>query len=171
MCWLTQQFLYFLTERKFGQNLLLSAFSTLLQHLHTKMLDSFLGCLLASWMEQVAPSAMMPMALAGQGSGMNRMNSNTGGAMVMNTNYQASFCNCWQALGHMSITQLLQAHTSEGAPTVPKMGDQMVCLLWILRGQCFDNCGWASTHKQASSALIAQVHALLDSSCGIPPAN
>ena len=71
--WLTQQFLYFLTERKFGQNLSLPAFSTLLQHLHTKTLDGFLGCLLASWMEQVAPSSMMPTTLANQGSRTNRV--------------------------------------------------------------------------------------------------
>ena len=36
--WPTQQFLYFLTKRKFGQNPSLPAFSTLLQHLHTKTL-------------------------------------------------------------------------------------------------------------------------------------
>ena len=90
--------------------------------------------------------------------------------MVTNTNYQVSFCKCWQAAGHTSIAQLLQAYTGEGAPMVPKMGDQMVCLSWMLRGWCFDNCGRVSTHKQASSALIAQVHALLDS-CGVPPAN
>ena len=66
--WLTQQFLYFLTKRKFGQNPLLPAFSTLLQHLHMKMLDYFLGHLPASWIEQVAPSVMTPMASASQGS-------------------------------------------------------------------------------------------------------
>ena len=98
------------------------------------------------------------------------MNSNAGGAMVMNTNYQVSFCKHWQATGHTSITQLLQAYTGDGTLMVPKLGDQTVCLSWILRGWCFDNCGWASTHKQASSALITQVHALLDS-CGVPPAN
>ena len=69
--WLTQQFLYFLTERKFSQNPLLPAFSTLLQHLHMKMLDGLLGCLLASWMEQVTPSATTPTALASQGSQTN----------------------------------------------------------------------------------------------------
>ena len=90
--------------------------------------------------------------------------------MVMNTNYQVSFCKHWQVTGHNSIAQLLQAYTGEGTPTVPKMGDQMVCLSWILRGWCFNNCSQSSTHKQTSMALIAQVHALLDS-CGVPPAN
>ena len=89
---------------------------------------------------------------------------------VTNTNYQASFYKHWQAAGHTSIAQLLQAYSGEGTPTMPKMGDQMVCLSWILKGWCFDNCGQSSTHKQASSALPTQVHALLDS-CGIPPAN
>ena len=71
MYWLTQQFLYFLTERKFGRNPSLPAFSTLLQHLHTKTLDGFMGHLLASWMEQVTPSAMTPLGLGGQGRGAN----------------------------------------------------------------------------------------------------
>ena len=168
--WLTQQFLYFLTERKFGRNLLLPAFSTLLQHLHTKTLDGFLGHLPASWMEHVAPSTATTPGSMGQGRGANRANDATGGSMVMNTNYQASFHKCWQVAGHTSITQLLQAYSGEGTPTMPKMGDQMVCLSWILRGCCFDNCGRSSTHKQASSALITQVHALLDS-CGVPPTN
>ena len=84
--WLTQQFLYFLTERKFGRSLSLPAFSILLQHLHMKTLDSFLGRLLASWMEQVAPSATMPTTSASQGSGTSQWNHD--GNMVMNTNYQ-----------------------------------------------------------------------------------
>ena len=102
--WLTQQFLYFLTKRKFGQNLSLPAFSTLLQHLHTKTLDGFLGHLMASWMEHVAPSTLMPPGPAGQGRGMNQMSGDVGGGMVMNTNYQVSFHKHWQAAGHTSIT-------------------------------------------------------------------
>ena len=90
--------------------------------------------------------------------------------MVMNTNYPVAFHKHWQAAGHNSIAQLLQAYTGEGTLTVPKMGDQTVCLSWLLRGWCFDNCGQSSTHKQASTALVAQVHALLDS-CSVPPAN
>ena len=90
--------------------------------------------------------------------------------MVTNTNYPVAFHKCWQATGHNSITQLLQAYTGKGTPTVPKMGDQTVCLSWLLRGWCFNNCGRSSTHKQASVTLVAQVHALLDS-CGVPPVN
>ena len=91
--------------------------------------------------------------------------------MVTNINYQAPFCKHWQAEGHTSITQLLQAYSGEGTPTMPKMGDQMVCLSWILKGWCFENCGRNSMHKQPSLALVtAQVHTLLDS-CGIPPAS
>ena len=67
--WLTQQFLYFLTERKFGRNPSLPAFSTLLQHLHTKTLDGFLGRLPASWMDHVAPSTATTLGPTGQGTG------------------------------------------------------------------------------------------------------
>ena len=108
---------------------MLPAFSTLLQHLHMKTLDGFLGHLPASWMEHVAPSTLTSPGLAGQGRGMNQTSGNMGGGMVTNTNYQVLFRKCWQAAGHTSIvTQLLQAYTGDGAPTVPKMGDQMVCL-------------------------------------------
>ena len=88
----------------------------------------------------------------------------------MNANYQASLRKCWQASGHSSIAQLLQAYTGEGTPTVPTMGDKTVCLLWLLRGCCFNNCTWINTHKQASQALLAQVHTLLDA-CGMPSSN
>ena len=104
--------MYFLTERKFGRNPSLLAFSTLLQHLHTKTLDGFLGRLPASWMEQVTPSATTALAPVSQGRGGGWVNSDTGGAMVMNTNYQVSFQEHWQAAGHTSIAQLLQAYTS-----------------------------------------------------------
>ena len=87
--------------------------------------------------------------------------------MATNTNYMIAFQKRWQARGHSSIAQLLQAYTGEGTP---KMGDQTVCLSWMLRGWCFDNCGQSSTHKQPSAALVAQVHVLLDS-CGVPPVN
>ena len=90
--------------------------------------------------------------------------------MVMNTNYQTSLRKCWQALGHASITQLLQAYTSKGTPTVPMMGDQPICLSWILRGCCFDNCTQANTHMQASQAVLTQVHTLLDA-CSMPSSN
>ena len=41
----------------------------------------------------------------------------------MNPNYLTSLKKCWQALGHVTIAQLLQAYTSKGTPTVPMMGD------------------------------------------------
>ena len=98
--WLTQQFLYFLTERKFGRNPSLPAFSTLMQHLHTKTLDGFLGRLPASWMEHVAPSTMVNPGPTGQGRGANRATSDAGGgSMVTNTNYPVAFRKRWQAAG------------------------------------------------------------------------
>ena len=53
--WMTQQFLYYLSERKFGQDPPLPDFLGLLCHVHTKTLDGFLGHLSASWLEQVHP--------------------------------------------------------------------------------------------------------------------
>jgi hypothetical protein len=88
----------------------------------------------------------------------------------MNTNYQTSLKKRWQASGHGTIAQLLQAYTGEDTPSVPMMGDQPICLSWILKGRCFDNCARANTHKQASQTVLAQVHTLLDA-CGVAPSN
>ena len=56
--WMTQHFLYYLSERKFGWDPPLLDFSGLLHHVHTKTLDSFcLGHLPVSWLEQVHPEA------------------------------------------------------------------------------------------------------------------
>ena len=167
--WLTQQFLYYLSERKFGRHSSLPDFSALLQHLHTKTLDGFLGWLLASWLEQVHPQAMTlaaPAAWEDQASRSNHDAADPG----MNTNYITLIKKRWQASGHATITQLFQAHTSKGAPPVPMVRNQSVCLSWILKGHCFSNCPRTSTHKQASQALITQVHSLLDA-CGISPSN
>ena len=60
--WLTQQFLYYLSKRKFGRHPVFPGFSLLLQHLHTKPLDGFLGRLPASWLEQIHPRAATPVA-------------------------------------------------------------------------------------------------------------
>jgi hypothetical protein len=167
--WLTQQFLYYLSERKFGRHPSLPDFSALLRHLHTKTLDGFLGRLPASWLEQVHPRAAPPAAPAVREDRATR--SSRGAAdPVTNTNYVTSIKKRWQASGHTTIAQLLQAHTGEGTPPVPMVGDQSACLSWILKGRCFANCPRASSHKQASQVLIAQVHSLLDA-CGVASSN
>ena len=56
MYWLTQQFLYYLSQHKFGYNPQLPTFKALLQHTQTKILDRFFGCLPVSWIEQVKPT-------------------------------------------------------------------------------------------------------------------
>ena len=89
---------------------------------------------------------------------------------MTNTNYLPSLRKHWQALGHGSNTQLLQAHTSKGTPPVPMMGDQVTCLMWLLKGCCFNNCGCIGTHKQASATIITQVYSLLNA-CGMVPSN
>ena len=65
---------------------------------------------------------------------------------------------------------MLQAHSGNGAPSVPKMGEQEACLSWIIKGRCFANCPRVATHKQANQVLVAQVHALMDA-CGMPASN
>ena len=59
--WIMQQFLYYLSERKFGQHLPLPNFLGLLCHMHTKTLNGFLlGHLPTSWLKQIHPIAHAP---------------------------------------------------------------------------------------------------------------
>jgi hypothetical protein len=89
---------------------------------------------------------------------------------VTNTNYVNSIKKRWQASGLSTLQLMLQAHSGEGAPPVPKMGEQEACLSWLIKGWCFANCPHVATHKQVNQALIAQVHALMDA-CGLPASN
>ena len=59
--WMTQQFLYYLLERKFRRQPSLPDFSGLLKHIHMKTLDGFLGQLPALWLEQVYPRTVPPV--------------------------------------------------------------------------------------------------------------
>ena len=138
--WLTQHFLYYLSERKFGRHPSLPDFSALLQHLHTKMLDGFLGWLPASWLEQVHPRAAPPVAPVAQDYQATKASQGAVDPVMMNTNYITSIKKCWQASGHTTIAQMLQVHTGEGTFPVPMVGDQSACLSWILKGCCFANC-------------------------------
>ena len=88
----------------------------------------------------------------------------------MNMNYVNSVKKRWLASGLSNLQAMLQAHSGDGAPLVPKMGDQEACLSWIIKGRCFANCPRVATHKQANQALIVQVHMLMDT-CGVPASN
>ena len=79
----------------------------------------------------------------------------------MNTNY-VNVKKCWLASGLSNLQAMLQAHSGDRAPLVPKMGDQEACLSWIIKGRCFVNCPRVTTHKQANQVLIVQVHTLMD---------
>ena len=137
--WLTQQFLYYLSERKFRRAPPIPDFPGLLHHLHTKTLDGFIGRLPTSWLEQVSPRAT-PQST----SGVAPTQASRGGRGSMNpatnTNYVTSIKRCWLASGHATIAQLLQAYTGEGEPPVPMVGDQAACLSWILKGRCYKSC-------------------------------
>ena len=76
----------------------------------------------------------------------------------------------WLASGLSNLQAMLQAHSGDRVPPVPKMGDQEACLSWIIKGQCFTNCPRVATHKQVNQVLVAQIHTLMDV-CGMPASN
>ena len=106
MYWLTQQFLYFLSQWKFSANPQLPAFKALLQHTQMKMLDGFLGHLPASWIEQVKPTENPSLG----GTGTSTKSTKTKGAniCVTNTNWNESIKKHWDVANIMSLNKILE---------------------------------------------------------------
>jgi hypothetical protein len=164
--WLTQQFLYFLSERKFNRDPAIPDFPALVRHVHTKTLDGFLGQLPATWLEHVQPTASGPPTKAAAKSDKAR------GAHtpVTNTSYNNAIKKRWEAGAFASIKAMLNAHNADTEVKLPKVGTDDACLSWLLKGRCFTDCPRAHTHKQAGQPILAQAHALLDA-CGVASSN
>lgn len=163
--WLTQQFLYYLSQRKLGRDPPLPDFDALLRHAHTKTLDGFLGQLPASWMEQVTPTETPTTSKKKEAA-----KTSGSSAKANNTNWNVSIKKRWEAAHLQSIKELL-GNKQEGTDApIPKFGDSEACLSWLIRGRCFTNCSRASTHKQAGPQVVEQTHALFDA-CGVPASN
>ena len=167
MYWLMQQFLYYLSQCKLGHTPALPPFDMLLQHTQMKMLDGFLGCLLASWLERVKPTDQK--SSGGRGNTSNKGNA-AKGSCITNTNWNASIKKCWEASNIVSPNKMLEAKDPNTTAPLPKLGDKEACLSWMIEGCCFDNCQCALTHKQPAAAVLTAVHTLLDA-CGVPTSN
>ena len=90
--WLSQQFLYFLSQRKFNRDPPLPDFPGLLRHLETKTLDGFLGHLPATWLEHIQPTAAGPSGTTKAAAKATAKSDKVRGAHtpVTNTNYNAA---------------------------------------------------------------------------------
>ena len=165
--WLTQQFLYFLSQQKLGATPILPAFDMLLQHTPTKTLDGLLGHLLVSWLEQVKPAENMASGGTSTSTKSTKVSSRT---RVTNMNWYVSIKKHWEVANIMSLNKMLEAKDPNATAPLPKFGDKEACLSWLIMGKCFDYCQHASTHKQVGATMVTQVHALLDA-CGIPASN
>ena len=53
---------------------------------------------------------------------------------------------------------------------IPKFGNNMACLSWLLRGWCCSTCIHANCHKQAGAAMVESTHKLMDM-CSMPASN
>lgn len=54
--------------------------------------------------------------------------------LLMNTHYMNSIKKHWQDSGLTTLQTMLQVHTGDGGPPVPKTGDQEACLSWLIKG-------------------------------------
>jgi hypothetical protein len=171
--WMTQQFLYFLSERKFNRDPAIPDFRALVRHVHTKTLDGFLGQLPATWLEQIQPTATPPATgkRATPPSTSNKSEKARGAhTPVTNTNYNGALKKRWEAGACTTIKTMLDAHNADTEVKLPKFGNDEACLSWLLKGRCFTDCPRANTHKHAAQAVITQTHALLDG-CGVASSN
>lgn len=167
MYWLTQQFLYYLSERKFNRDPAIPDFQALTRHTLTKTLDGFLGQLPATWLEHVQPAAATVTTAKATSKTDKAKGAHT---PVTNTNYNNAIKKRWEAGAFASIKAMLDAHAADTEVKLPKFGADDACLSWLLKGRCFADCPRVNTHKQAAQPIVAQTHALLDA-CGVAPSN
>jgi hypothetical protein len=170
--WMTQQYLYFLSERKFNRDPAIPDFQALVRHVHTKTLDGFLGQLPATWLEHIQPTTTATPPTGKAASTATGKSEKARGAHnpVTNTNYNSALKKRWEAGACTTIKTMLDAHNADSEVKLPKFGNNDACLSWLLKGRCFADCPRANTHKQAAQAVIAQTHALLDA-CGVASSN
>ena len=162
--WLTQQFLYYLSQRKFGRDPPLPDCDGLMRHTHTKMLDGFVGKLPTSWMEKVKPTA----SGASNRSKRGKDKDSEADVPVTNTNWNPSLKKRWERSGFTVLHDMLKKKPD--TVDIPKMGDKTACLSWIVKGRCFSTCPRKDLHKQPSAAVVEATHKLMDA-CGVPTSN
>ena len=162
--WLTQQFLYYLSQCKFGRDPPLPNFNGLMHHTHTKTLDSFVGKLPTSWMEKVKPTT----SGASNWSKKGKDKDAEANVLVTNTNWNPSLKKRWEASGFTVLHNMLKKKPDN--VDLPKMGDKTACLSWIIKGCCFSTCPHKDLYKQSSSTLVKATHKLMEA-CGIPASN
>ena len=68
----------------------------------------------------------------------------SGVVAVVNPHANRTLLARFRSSGHSSITQMMEGHTC----TVPRLGDQEVCLAWALKGQCSSGCRRAAQHQR-----------------------
>ena len=151
--WLTQQFLYYLSQRKFGRDPPLPDFNGLMWHTHTKTLDGFVGKLPTSWMEKVKPTASGASNQSKKGKDKDHVEADV---QVTNMNWNPSLKKCWEASGFTVLHDMLKKKPDN--VDILKMGDKTTCLSWLVKGHCFSTCPHKDLHKQANSTLVDATH-------------
>ena len=162
--WLTQQFLYYLSQCKFSRDPPLPDFDGLMCHTHTKTLDGFVGKLPTSWMEKVKLTTLGASNWPQKG----REKEAEADLQVMNTNWHPSLKKHWEVSGLTVLHNMLKKKPDN--VDIPKMSDKTACLSWIIKGHCFSTCPCKDLHKQANSALVNATHKLMDA-CGVLASN
>ena len=81
---------------------------------------------------------------------------------AFNTNADRRLLSRFRDSGHSTISALMQGHDV----TIPKHGNQQVCLTWALKGECSTGCRRQAQHVRYGRSTVQALHSMLDA-CGV----
>ena len=87
---------------------------------------------------------------------------------MTNRIWNPSLKKCWEASGFTVLNNMLKNKPEN--VELPKFGNDIACLSWVIKGKCHSTCIHANCHKQAGAAVIKNTHKLMDA-CGVPASN
>ena len=88
--------------------------------------------------------------------------------MVTNTNWNPSLKKCWEASGVTLLNDMLKNKLD--TVELPKFGNDIACLSWLIKGRCHSTCTCNHSHKQAGAAPVETMYKLMDA-CSVPASN
>ncbi len=161
MYWITQHFLYYLSELKLGRaGVQLPDFAGLERSVNVKTVENFVPQLPTGWVEYQS----------GSRSGASTGTNTPKGERVTNIHYVDSIKKRWKESGHSTMAEMIRAKPADSTVPIPKIGNEDACLSYHVKGSCFSNCPRKASHKHIGTNIVAGLHAYLDA-CNMPQAS
>ena len=88
--------------------------------------------------------------------------SRSGSTAVFNTHADLTILRRFRESGKATISAMMEGHNV----SIPKQGDQNVCLVWACKGECSENCKRKKMHKRYTAATNKAIHEMM-TKCGV----